>query len=165
MPASVQHTQNAGTRLAVNHENVCSLQVFYAKKHEQEQSKFKDKLKKAKDSEETKNQAQQQQNTVIEMMKMQMREAQARADAQLKEALDRAQSPSSVATDPEIYELRDELEKLENKLEDQALELEDKENENRRLGTCLASNHKINNLLDYYIQCSFLYKNRKLVHV
>ena len=71
------------------------------------------------------------------MMKMQMKEAQNRADAQLKEALERAKSPSSVTSDPEIYELRDEVEKLENKLEVVSLELEDKENENRRLGAYL----------------------------
>lgn len=70
-------------------------------------------------------------------MNMQMKEAQARADAQLKEALERAQSPSSVATDPEIYELREEVEKLENKLEDMVLELEEKENDNRRLSRCI----------------------------
>lgn len=68
---------------------------------------------------------------------MQMKEAQNRADAQLKEALERAKSPSSVTSDPEIYELRDEVEKLENKLEVVSLELEDKENENRRLGAYL----------------------------
>ena len=110
------------------------MQVYYSKKSKQEASKFEKNLKKIKESGNEKKQQEQQQSSLIEMMKMQMKEAQDRADAQLKDALDRAQSPSSVATDPEIYELRDEVEKLEGKVDDLMTEVEDKEVENRRLG-------------------------------
>ena len=65
---------------------------------------------------------------------MQMKEAQDRADAQLKEALDRRPSPSSIATDPEIYELRDEVLTLETKLDEALTEIDEKDNANRKLG-------------------------------
>lgn len=95
---------------------------------------FSEKLKKVQDDDAVKKKAQQQQDSIIEMMKMQMRDAQERADKQLEEALNRPKSVSSVATDPEIYDLREEVEKLENKLDDMMNQLEDRENENRRLG-------------------------------
>ncbi|XP_020619264.1 anucleate primary sterigmata protein B-like [Orbicella faveolata] len=96
---------------------------------------FSEKLKKVQDDDAVKKKAQQQQDSIIEMMKMQMRDAQERADKQLEEALNRPKSASSVATDPEIYDLREEVEKLENKLDDMMNQLEDRENENRRLAT------------------------------
>lgn len=65
---------------------------------------------------------------------MQMREAQERADIELKEALERRPSPSSIATDPEIYELRDEVLNLEAKLDNALTEIDEKDNTNRRLG-------------------------------
>ena len=111
-----------------------SLQKYYAKKSKQDKAMFSEKLKKVQDDDEVKKKAQQQQDSIIEMMKMQMRDAQDRADRQLEEALNRPQSASSVATNPEIYELREEVEKLENKLDDMMNQLEDRENENRRLG-------------------------------
>ena len=95
---------------------------------------FSEKLKKVQDDDDDKKKAQQQQDSIIEMMKMQMRDAQERADKQLEEAMQRPYSVSSVSTNPEIYELRDEVEKLEAKLDDTMNQLEDKENENRRLG-------------------------------
>ncbi|XP_048580319.1 uncharacterized protein C10orf67, mitochondrial isoform X2 [Nematostella vectensis] len=111
--------------------------IYYNKKRKQESAKYTEKLKKAQDDEEAKKKANQQQESLLEMMKMQMREAQERADAQVREALERVPSPSSVATDPEIYELRDEVAKLETTLDEALSELEDKENENRRLTTDL----------------------------
>ncbi|CAH3147771.1 unnamed protein product [Pocillopora meandrina] len=69
------------------------------------------------------------------MMKMQMRDVQERADRELQDALNRPKSASSVATNPEIYELREEVEKLENKVDDLMNQLDDKETENRRLAT------------------------------
>ena len=103
-------------------------------KSKQDKAVFSEKLKKVQDDDEAKKKAQQQQDSIIEMMKMQMRDAQERADQQLEDALKRPHSVSSVATDPEIYELREEVEKLENKLDDMMNQLEDRENENRRLG-------------------------------
>ena len=111
-------------------------QAYYAKKSKQDKAVFSDKLKKKQDEDEAKRKAQQQQDSIIEMMKMQMRDAQERADKQLEEALNRPKSASSVSTNPEIYELRDEVEKLENKLYDMMNQVEDKENENVRLGEC-----------------------------
>ena len=109
-------------------------QAYYAKKSKDDASKYAKNLKKIKETDDIKKQQEQQQSSLLEMMKLQMKEAQERADAQLQNALERAQSPSSVATDPEIYELRDEVDKLENKVEDLMTEVEDKEVENRRLG-------------------------------
>ena len=111
-----------------------SLKKYYAKKSKQDKAMFSEKLKKVQDDDAVKKKAQQQQDSIIEMMKMQMRDAQERADKQLEEALNRPKSASSVATDPEIYDLREEVEKLENKLDDMMNQLEDRENENRRLG-------------------------------
>ena len=85
------------------------------------------------DDDDAKKKAQQQQDSIIEMMKMQMRDVQERADRQLEEALNRPQSVDSVSTDPEIYDLRMEVDKLETKLDQMMNQLEDKENENRRL--------------------------------
>ena len=95
---------------------------------------FSEKLRKVQDGDDAKMKAQQQKDSVIEMLKMQMRDAQERADQDLQDALNRPQSVSSVATNPEVYELREDVEKLENKLEDMMNQLEDRENENRRLG-------------------------------
>lgn len=115
--------------------NFCpSVQEYYTKKSTQDKAMFSEKLKKVKDEDEEKKKAQQQQDSIIEMMKMQMRDVQERADRQLEEALNRPKSASSVATNPEVYELREEVEKLENKLDDMMNQLEDRENENRRLG-------------------------------
>ena len=111
-----------------------SLQEYYAKKSKQDKAMFSEKLKKVQDDDDVKKKAQHQQDSIIEMMKMQMRDAQDRADKQLDDALNRPQSASSVATNPEVYELREEVEKLENKLDDMMNQLEDRENENRRLG-------------------------------
>lgn len=104
------------------------------KKSKQDKASFSQKLKKVQDDDDENRKAQQQQDSLIEMMKMQMKDAQERADRQLEEALQRKQSVSSVSTDPEIYELRDEVEKLENKLDEMMNQLEDKETENMRLG-------------------------------
>lgn len=93
-----------------------------------------EKLGKAKGDDDELKKAQQQQQTMLDMMRMQMKEAQERADAQLQEALERRASPSSVATDPEIYELREEVENLEKRLDDALNEMEAKDNENRKLG-------------------------------
>ena len=109
-------------------------QTFYAKKSKQDKASFSEKLKKVQDDDEDKRRAQQQQDSIIEMMRMQMKDAQERADRTLEEALQRPESVSSVSTNPEIYELREEVEKLENKLDAMMNQLEDKENENRRLG-------------------------------
>ena len=103
---------------------------------------FSEKLKKVQDDDAVKQKAQQQQDSIIEMMKMQMRDAQERADKQLEEALNRPKSASSVATNPEIYELREEVEKLENKLDDMMNQLEDRENENRRLGESIEEEYR-----------------------
>ena len=109
-------------------------QTFYAKKSKQDKASFSEKLKKVQDDDEDKRKAQLQQDSIIEMMRMQMKDAQERADRTLEEALQRPESVSSVSTNPEIYELREEVEKLENKLDAMMNQLEDKENENRRLG-------------------------------
>ena len=114
------------------------VQKYYAKKSKQDKAMFSEKLKKVQDDDAVKQKAQQQQDSIIEMMKMQMRDAQERADKELEEALNRPKSASSVATNPEIYELREEVEKLENKLDDMMNQLEDRENENRRLGESMA---------------------------
>ena len=108
---------------------------------------FSEELKRVQDDDAVKKKAQQQQDSIIEMMKMQMRDAQERADKQLEEALNRPKSASSVATNPEIYELREEVEKLENKLDDMMNQLEDRENENRRLGESIE---------EEYIKVAFL---------
>lgn len=110
-------------------------QAYYAKKSKQDKAVYSENLKKVQEDDEAKKKAQQQQDSIIEMMKMQMRDAQERADKQLEDALNRPKSVSSVSTDPEIYELRDEVDKLENKLDDMMNQLDEKENENRRLAT------------------------------
>ncbi|XP_074624166.1 uncharacterized protein LOC141882136 isoform X5 [Acropora palmata] len=122
-----QQLADAITQIANQHE------VYYVKKSKQDKAAFSQKLKKVQDDDDENRKAQQQQDSLIEMMKMQMKDAQERADRQLEEALQRKQSVSSVSTDPEIYELRDEVEKLENKLDEMMNQLEDKETENRRL--------------------------------
>ncbi|XP_015779351.1 PREDICTED: myosin-11-like [Acropora digitifera] len=122
-----QQLADAITQIANQHE------VYYVKKSKQDNAAFSQKLKKVQDDDDENRKAQQQQDSLIEMMKMQMKDAQERADRQLEEALQRKQSVSSVSTDPEIYELRDEVEKLENKLDEMMNQLEDKETENRRL--------------------------------
>ena len=111
-----------------------SIKEYYAKKSKQDKAKFSEKLRKVQDDDEEKKKAKQQQDSIIEMMKMQMRDAQERADRELQDALNRPKSASSVATNPEIYELREEVEKLENKVDDLMNQLDDKETENRRLG-------------------------------
>ena len=113
---------------------VAPIQAYYVKKSKQDKAMFSEKLQKVQDDDEAKKEAQQQQDSIIEMMKIQMRDAQERADRELEEAMQRPHSVSSVSTNPEIYELRDEVEKLEAKLDDTMNQLEDKENENRRLG-------------------------------
>lgn len=110
-------------------------QAYYAKKSKQDKAVYSENLKKVQEDDEAKKKAQQQQDSIIEMMKMQMRDAQERADKQLEDALNRPKSVSSVSTDPEIYELRDEVDKLENKLDDMMNQLDEKENENRRLAS------------------------------
>ncbi|KAM7441427.1 hypothetical protein ABFA07_009515 [Porites harrisoni] len=110
-------------------------QAYYAKKSKQDKVVYSENLKKVQEDDEAKKKAQQQQDSIIEMMKMQMRDAQERADKQLEDALNRPKSVSSVSTDPEIYELRDEVDKLENKLDDMMNQLDEKENENRRLAS------------------------------
>lgn len=122
-----QQLADAITQIANQHE------VYYVKKSKQDKAAFSQKLKEVKDDDDENRKAQQQQDSLIEMMKMQMKDAQERADRELEEALQRKQSVSSVSTDPEIYELRDEVEKLENKLDEMMNQLEDKETENRRL--------------------------------
>ena len=112
------------------------MQAYYAKKSTQDKAVYSEKLKKVQDEDDAKKKAQQQQDSIIEMMKMQMRDAQERADKQLEDALNRPKSASSVSTNPEVYELREEVEKLETKLDDMMNQLEDRENENRRLGEC-----------------------------
>ncbi|KAL9967019.1 hypothetical protein ACROYT_G025174 [Oculina patagonica] len=124
-----QQLADAITQIANQH------QEYYAKKSKQDKAMFSEKLKKVKDEDDVKKKAQQQQDSIIEMMKMQMRDAQERADRQLEEALNRPKSASSVATNPEVYELREEVEKLENKLDNMMNQLEDRENENKRLAT------------------------------
>ncbi|KAJ7365157.1 hypothetical protein OS493_007806 [Desmophyllum pertusum] len=124
-----QQLADAITQIASQH------QEYYAKKSKQDKAMFSEKLKKVQDDDDVKKKAQHQQDSIIEMMKMQMRDAQDRADKQLDDALNRPQSASSVATNPEVYELREEVEKLENKLDDMMNQLEDRENENRRLVT------------------------------
>lgn len=111
-----------------------SIKEYYSKKSKQDKAKFSEKLRKVQDDDEEKKKAKQQQDSIIEMMKMQMRDAQERADRELQDALNRPKSASSVATNPEIYELREEVEKLENKVDDLMNQLDDKETENRRLG-------------------------------
>ena len=111
-----------------------SIKEYYAKKNKQDKAKFSEKLRKVQDDDEEKKKAKQQQDSIIEMMKMQMRDVQERADRELQDALNRPKSASSVATNPEIYELREEVEKLENKVDDLMNQLDDKETENRRLG-------------------------------
>lgn len=110
-------------------------QAYYAKKSKKDKAVYSENLKKVQEDDEAKKKAQQQQDSIIEMMKMQMRDAQERADKQLEDALNRPKSVSSVSTDPEIYELRDEVDKLENKLDDMMNQLDEKENENRRLAS------------------------------
>ncbi|XP_068727950.1 uncharacterized protein C10orf67, mitochondrial-like isoform X5 [Montipora capricornis] len=122
-----QQLADAITQIANQHE------TFYAKKSKQDKASFSEKLKKVQDDDEDKRRAQMQQDSIIEMMRMQMKDAQERADTALEEALQRPESVSSVSTNPEIYELREEVEKLENKLDAMMNQLEDKENENRRL--------------------------------
>ncbi|XP_031561081.1 uncharacterized protein C10orf67, mitochondrial-like isoform X2 [Actinia tenebrosa] len=105
----------------------------YNKKRAEEQDKIQAKLEKAQGDDDDKKKAQQQQESLLEMMRMQMKEAKERADAQIKEALERRPSPSSVDTDPEIYELRDEVLNLETKLDEALTEIDEKDNTNRRL--------------------------------
>ncbi|XP_058964486.1 uncharacterized protein C10orf67, mitochondrial isoform X4 [Pocillopora verrucosa] len=124
-----QQLADAITQISSQH------QEYYAKKSKQDKAKFSEKLRKVQDDDEEKKKAKQQQDSIIEMMKMQMRDAQERADRELQDALNRPKSASSVATNPEIYELREEVEKLENKVDDLMNQLDDKETENRRLAT------------------------------
>ena len=131
-----------------------SLQKYYAKKSKQDKVMFSEKLKKVEDDDALKKKAQQQQDGIIEMMKMQMRDAQERADRQLEDALNRPKSASSVVTDPEIYELREEVEKLENKLDDMMNQLEDSENENSRLGESVEEEYSKRVIFScYYREC------------
>ncbi|RMX54778.1 hypothetical protein pdam_00018590 [Pocillopora damicornis] len=124
-----QQLADAITQISSQH------QEYYAKKSKQDKAKFSEKLRKVQDDDDEKKKAKQQQDSIIEMMKMQMRDAQERADRELQDALNRPKSASSVATNPEIYELREEVEKLENKVDDLMNQLDDKETENRRLAT------------------------------
>ncbi|XP_022792332.1 uncharacterized protein C10orf67, mitochondrial-like isoform X2 [Stylophora pistillata] len=124
-----QQLADAITQISSQH------QEYYAKKNKQDKARFSEKLKKVQDDDEEKKKAKQQQDSIIEMMKMQMRDAQERADRELQDVLNRPKSASSVYTDPEIYDLREEIEKLENKVDDLMNELDDKEAENRRLAT------------------------------